>query len=177
MHNILRMFVTSVALLFEAKRDQIDKRGAEKAVATIWPLLTSLSTDVLQVTEELMDEPTRSIHDPHPNERKWLKAIIDELGSPSEQPILTSDDSWKTLTHGIAWFAFCLREAGSYAENPEYGKTGFERICGMIGSLDDDEKALIAAGITESTLRFDASEVRYSQITDAFDKLLSCTQT
>ena len=173
MHNLLRMFVNAAALLLEATDQQLDQRGAKKAVASIWSQLPMMSNEVLQCAEELMDDPSRSIHLPHENERKWLKALIDELGAPSDRPQLTADDSWKSITHGVAWFAFCLREASSYAKDEEYGAAGFRQVCEMLQSMDSEEQAVVVAGVTEASVQFDRSEVRQPRITEAYDELLS----
>lgn len=176
MHNILRLFITTSAYLLDAKEDQVDLPGSKKAIASIWYHLPSLHREVLGVAEDLKDDSTRSVYEPHPNEEKWLNAIIDELGSPSEQPMLNDFDSWATLSHGIAWFAFCLRDTSTYATDKNYGKRGFEQIREMLAQADEDEKVLLVAGITQATIQFDASEARYRQITATYDALLECVQ-
>ena len=173
MHDLLRIFVSASAILLEGTDEQLDVPGAEKAVASFWSHLRTFPHQVLRTAEELLDEPGSSQVSAHPNEKRWLKAIIDELGAPADRSMMSVDDAWKTVVHAIAWFGFCLKESASYASESDYGMEGFASICDMVERAASEAQTMFVAGVTEAVLQFEAAAVANRRIAEAYDEMMS----
>lgn len=173
MHNILRSFVSATSLLMDASDEQIDQRGRTKAVSTVWAEMPNMSADVIKIAEQLLDDPSLAAGEPCKNERQWLKAVIDEVGTTSEQPPQSDEESWSSIARFTAWLAFCLNQSKSYAKDSEYGQNGFSQICKQIEQADDYEKSILTAAITEASAHLGSQESESSkEIVSTYDELV-----
>lgn len=177
MHNILRAFTTASSLMMDADGDQIDERGRSKAVSAVWAEMPRMSGDLIRVAEELLEEPA-SVGELCKNEEEWLKAVIDEVATTTDQPQLSTEDSWATLARFTAWLAFCLKQSASYADDSEFGKDGFERIRAVLAEADEFERAVLTTAITEASTQMEATaSVTSRQIVQVYDELVHTLQT
>ncbi len=172
MHSTLRAYVTATSLLMDADESQVDERGRSKAVSTVWAEMPNMSADLITTAEQLMDDPTLSHGEPCGNEERWLRAIVDEVGTPGKSE-LSTDESWASIARFTAWLAFCMRQAATYAEDSDFGKSGFERIRDLLQEAEDYEKANFSAAVTEASLHMASTESETSRaIVDAYDDLI-----
>jgi len=173
MHNILRAFVTATRLLIDASEEQIDERGRTKSVSSVWAEMPTMSADVIQVAEQLLDDPSLAAGEPCKNEKQWLKAVIDEVATTSEQPPQSDEDSWSSIARFTAWLAFCLKQSTTYAKDPDYGKNGFEQIRKLIEKADDFEKSTLIAAITAASSHMESQGSEASkEIVSTYDELV-----
>lgn len=173
MHSILRAFVTATSLLIKADKSQIDERGRTKAVSTVWSEMPRMSARLIHVAEELLDDSTLAAGEPLEDEEQWLKAIIDEVGTPSPAGELTEDETWESLSRYTAWLAFCLRQSASYAEDAQFGVEGFSRVRDVLKKSDDFERAVAVAAITAAGTHLESTESQTSKlIAAAYDDLI-----
>lgn len=173
MYNILRAFVTATILVEQAREDQIDRRGAKKALGTVWAELPRLHRGVISVAHELIDDAQLGNSDPHELESRWLRAVIDEVGTPSSEPGLSENESWSWLTRSTAWLTFCLDQAAAYAKDADYGKRGVEQIQGMLAQADEFEKTMAFASITEAGAHLESTgSVMARQVSDTYGQLI-----
>jgi|GEM_PF-4253117 len=173
MHNILRAYVTASSLLLDADEKQIDERGRTKVVSSVWAEMPRMSADVIHVAEELMEEPKNANGEPSEKEEQWLKAVVDEVATKTEEPLHSTEDSWATLARSTAWLAFCLRQAGSYAEDPDYGERGFETVCSLLSGADELEKTLAKTAITAASTHIESTgSLTSKEIVKVYDELV-----
>lgn len=177
MHNILRTYVTATSLLVDADSEQIDERGRLKAVSSVWAEMPRMSADVIHVAEELIREPDTANGEPCNNEERWLKAVIDEVATTTDQPQHSTEESWAKLARSIAWLSFCLKQASSYAEDSEYGEQGFDAVCRLLAEADDLERALLTTAITEASTHIESTgSVTCRDIVQVYDELVRSLQ-
>lgn len=173
MHNILRAFVSATSLLIDATDEQIDERGRTKAVSSVWAEMPNMSADVIQMAEQLLDDPSLAGGEPGKNEKQWLKAVIDEVATASEQPPQSNEESWSSIARFTAWLAFCLNQSKSYAKDTEYGQNGFQQIRKLIEGADDFEKSVLITAITEASAHVESQESETSkEIVSTYDELI-----
>lgn len=173
MHNILRAYVTATRLLIDATEDQIDDRGRSKAVATAWAEMPLMSGDVIHIAEQLREDPSLASGEPHQSEEGWLKAVIDEVATTGSEPAHSTEESWATLARAIAWLAFCLKQATSYAEDKNYGNEAFYQIRSQIEAADEFEKSLVVSAVTGATAHLDSTRSPATQeIVAVYDELV-----
>ena len=178
MHNMLRAFVTATILVEQADEDQIDQRGAKKALGTVWAQLSSLHANVIGVAQELFDDPRLANAEPHELESQWLRAVIDEVGTPSTAPALNEDDSWAWLARSTAWLAFCLAQTESYARDGTYGQRGFEQIYAMLAQADDFEKLSAFAAITAAGAHLESTgSAMAQQVSATYGRLIRAVES
>ncbi len=70
MYNILRAYMTASRLLIDATEEQIDERGRTKAVASVWAEMPQMSSDVIQIADQLMDNPELANGEVHETEER-----------------------------------------------------------------------------------------------------------
>ncbi len=173
MHTILRAFVTATNLLIDATEEQIDARGGKKAISSVWAEMPNMSADVIQVAEQLLDDPTLAKGEPCRNEGRWLKAVVDEVATTSEQPPQSDEASWSSIARFTAWLAFCLNQSKAYAKDAEYGQNGFNQICKLIEEADDFEKSILTTAITEASAHLESQESETTkEIVSTYDELV-----
>ena len=174
MHTILRAFVTATIHVQEASETQIDQRGAKKTLGAVWSELPRLDAQVIRVAEELSDEPSQYPGDAHSLEPQWLKAIIDEVGTPSTTDTMDGNESWAWLARNTAWLAFCLAQAEGYASDGSYGRKAFDQVRETLAAADEFEKPLILATVTEAGTHFESTESGMArQIVEVYDRLIA----
>ena len=173
MHNILRAYVTATSLLIDATDEQIDARGSKKAVSSVWAEMPSMSADVIHVAEQLLEDPSLAAGEASEKEEQWLKAVIDEVATSSDQPPHSDEDSWARIARYTAWLAFCLNQSSSYAQDTEYGREGFELIRNLVEQADDFEKSILVAAITEASAHIESTASETSkEIMSTYDELV-----
>lgn len=173
MHNILRAYVTATSLLIDANDEQVDQGGSKKAVSSVWAEMPTMSADLIHIAEELLEDPSLAVGEPCKNEEQWLKAVIDEVATASEQPPLTDEASWSSIARYTAWLTFCLNQSSSYAVDSEYGRKGFEQIRNLIEEADDFEKSILIAAITEASAHIESTASATSkEIVSTYDELV-----
>ena len=175
MHTLLRAFVTATSLIEQATETQIDQKGAKKALATVWADLPRLDRAVIAAAEELLDDSTLANGSARDDESRWLKAVIDEVGTPApEGPVCNESESWKSMARSTAWLAFCLRQAGSYAQDADYAEQGFAQVCQLLTQSDEYERAVIFASVNEAALHIESMGSPLAmQIKSTYDELLA----
>lgn len=177
MYNILRAFVTATILVEQADVDQIDQRGAKKALGAVWAQVSCLHHTVITVAQELFDDPQLALSQADALESQWLRAVIDEVGTPSTEPELNEADSWAWLTRSTAWLTFCLAQAGAYAKDSSYGERGFEQIRGILAQADDFEKTIAFAAITEADTHLELTgSALAQQVSATYGKLIRAVE-
>lgn len=173
MHNILRAYVTATSLLIDASEEQIDERGRTKAVSTVWAEMPKMSADLINVAEQLLEDPSLASGEPCKNEEQWLKAVIDEVATTSEQTPLSDEESWSSVARYTAWLAFCLNQSTGYAKDADYGRTGFEQVRDLLGGADDFEKSVVVSAITEAGTHLESTGSETSKaIVATYDALV-----
>ena len=173
MHNILRAYVTATSLLIDASEEQIDERGRTKAVSTVWAEMPKMSGDLITVAEQLLEDPSRAEGEPCNNEEQWLKAVIDEVATTTDEALLSDEDSWSSIARYTAWLAFCLNQSTGYASDGEYGRTGFQQVRELLAAADDYEKTVVVTAITEAGTHLESTGSETSKaIVSSYDELV-----
>lgn len=173
MHTLLRAFVTATAQIQEADAHQIDQRGARKALGTVWSELPSLDARIIEVAEELSDEPSRYAGEAHASESPWLNAVIDEVGTPSSGATMDENASWAWIARSTAWLGFCLAQAEGYASDAGYAREAFDQIRDTLAEADEFEKAVILAAVSEAGAHLESTDSKSArQVVEVYDQLI-----
>ena len=87
-------------------------------------------------------------------------------------PDLDESATWSWLARSTAWLTFCLAQAQTYAEEPDFSRAAYEHLSELMRTAEEFERTLLLAAVTQATAHLATTDsVGAEQVTGIYDEL------